>query len=97
VRIGEVIGKVTLCRCDPKLIGGRMLVVQPHDPKSLREDRLGTGEVVVVYDGIGANAGDRVGFSEGREAAMPFMPDRVAVDAYLACIMDQVTYGEARQ
>ena len=53
---------------------------------------MGHGEVEVVYDGIGAREGDRVGFSEGREAAMPFHPDKVAVDAYLACILDTVTY-----
>ena len=82
MRIGDVVGRLTLSKCDPKMIGGRFLIVQPHDPKSLREDRPGKGEVV----------GDRVAFSEGREAAMPFYPDRVALDAYLVCLLDSVTY-----
>jgi microcompartment protein CcmK/EutM len=94
VRIGEVIGRLTLNTCDPKFIGGRFLIVQPHDPASLREDRLGHGSVVIVYDELGADVGQRVGFSEGREGAMPFWPDHVAVDAYLACLLDDVTYGE---
>ena len=93
MRIGEVIGNVTLHTANPKLIGGRFPLVQPHDPQSLRENRLGRGEVVVVYDELGARMGDRVGFSEGREAAMPFHPDRVAIDAYLACLLDDLTYG----
>jgi len=100
VRIGEVIGNVTLSVCDPKFVGGRFMVVRPHDPQSLRESRMGTGEVVVCYDGIGARRGDRVGFSEGREASMPFHPDKAAVDAYLACILDDVSYdddGKTRQ
>lgn len=93
MRIGEVIGKVTLNRCDPKLIGGRFLIVQPNDPASLREGRRGKGDVEVVFDQLGANIGNRVGFSEGREAAMPFHPTPVAIDAYLACLLDDVSYG----
>ena len=93
MRTGDVIGKVTLCRCDEKLIGGRFLIIQPNDAASLRENKRGDGEVVVAYEELGANIGDRVGFSEGREAAMPFHPDNVAIDAYLACLIDDVTYG----
>ena len=81
MRIGEVIGKLTLSQCDPKMIGGRFLLVQPYDPKGLREGKPGQGEVVVVYDETGGRLGDRVSFSEGREASMPFYPDKVAVDA----------------
>jgi len=94
VRIGDVIGRLTLSICDPKLIGGRFLIVQPHSADSLRNDTKGKGEVVVVYDRMGGRQGDRVSFSEGREAAMPFWPDRVAVDAYLACLLDEVTYDD---
>ncbi len=93
MRIGEVIGRVTLSRCDPKLCGGRFLIVQPHDARSLRQGTRGKGDIEVVYDELGARPGDRVGFSEGREAAMPFHPEKVAVDAYLGCLLDDVTYG----
>ena len=92
MRIGEVIGRVTLSRCDAKFVGGRFLIVQPHTPDSLRRNEMGDGEVVVVYDELGGRQGDRVSFSEGREGAMPFYPDRVAVDAYLACLLDDVHY-----
>ena len=93
MRIGEVIGKLTLSKCDQKMIGGRFLIVQPHDPPSLREGEKGKGEIAVVYDELGAGLGQRVGFSEGREASCPFYPDRVAIDAYSACLLDDVTYG----
>lgn len=92
MRIGEVIGRLTLNRCDPKMCGGRFMIIRPHDPASLREDREGTGEIAVAYDDMGTRLGDRVGFSEGREAAMPFHPTPVAVDAYVACLIDDVTY-----
>jgi ethanolamine utilization protein EutN len=94
VRIGDVIGRVTLNRSDPKMIGGRFLIVRPHDARSLREGKQGKGEVVVVYDQMGARTGDRVSFSEGREASMPFYPDRVALDAYLVCLLDEITYDD---
>lgn len=90
MRIGEVIGRLTLSVADPGLRGGRFLVIRPHDPASLREDRMGVGEIVIAYDEIGAGAGDRVAFSEGREAAMPFHPKPVAIDAYVACLVDSV-------
>ncbi len=93
MRIAEVIGRLTLNLCDPKMRGGRFLILRPHDPASLREDRVGTGEIVLAYDELGPRIGDRVGFTEGREAAMPFHPNPVAVDAYVACLIDSVTYG----
>jgi microcompartment protein CcmK/EutM len=92
VRIGEVIGKVTLCVSDPKIVGKQLTIVQPHNPRSLRSDTLGTDEVVVCIDELNSRVGDRVGFSEGREAAMPWHPDKVAVDAYVGCLLDDVTY-----
>lgn len=93
MRIGEVIGRLTLSPADAKLQGGRFLIVRPHDPASLRESGMGGSEIVVAYDELGARVGDRIGFSEGREAAMPFHPTPVAIDAYVACLLDTVTYG----
>lgn len=92
MRIGEVIGTVTLSASDPKFVGKQLTIVQPHDPASLRSNGLGSGEVVVCIDELNSRLGDRVGFSEGREAAMPWYPDRVAVDAYVGCLLDDVTY-----
>jgi microcompartment protein CcmK/EutM len=96
VRIGEVIGKVTLSTCDPKFVGKALAIVQPHSPRSLRTGGLGSDEVVVCIDELNSRVGDRVGFSEGREAAMPWHPDKVAVDAYVGCLLDDVSYGPTR-
>jgi microcompartment protein CcmK/EutM len=90
MRIAEVIGTVTLSRVHPSLAGLRWIIGVPFSLKGLKEDRP-DGEDVVMVDVLGAGNGSRVGFSEGGEAAQPFQPDRKAVDAYCACILDTVT------
>lgn len=90
MRIAEVIGTVTLSRMHPSLTGARWIIGLPFSLKGLRQDRP-DGEDVVILDGLGAGHGSRVGFSEGGEAAAPFHPERKPVDAYCACIVDQLT------
>ena len=91
MRIGEVIGTVTLSRVHPSLVGARWVVVVPCSLKALAGEQHGDGEDVVIYDQLGAGNGDRIGFTEGVEAAAPFLPERKPVDAYCACILDSVT------
>ena len=38
--------------------------------------------------------GDNENFSEGGEAAVPFLPEKKPVDAYSACILDSLTVSE---
>ena len=90
MRIGKIIGKTTLTLAYGKLKGGRFLLVRPHDLETLRQGAEPTGEVVVIYDELGADEGTLVAFSEGREGAMPFHPDKVPVDAYCSAILDEV-------
>jgi microcompartment protein CcmK/EutM len=89
MRIGEVIGSVTLSRVHPSLVGARWLIAVPFSLKALK---LGSpdGEDLVIYDDLGAGEGSRIGFSEGGEAAAPFHPEKKPVDAYCACIIDQL-------
>ena len=90
MRIGEVIGTVTLSRVHPSLTGSRWLVVVPFSLAALTEESQADGEDLIVYDDLGAGFGHRVGFSEGGEAAAPFHPVKKPVDAYCACILDQI-------
>ena len=89
MRIGEVIGNVTLSRVHPSLTGARWVVVVPFSLKALR-DGTPDGEDLIVYDILGVGVGQRIGFSEGGEAAAPFYPVKKPVDAYCACILDQI-------
>jgi ethanolamine utilization protein EutN len=89
MRIVEVIGSVTLSRVHPTLVGARWLIGVPFSLEALRRDRP-DGEDLVLYDQLGAGPGSRIGMSEGVEAAAPFLPDRKPIDAYCACLLDQV-------
>ncbi len=90
MRIGEVIGTVTLSRVHPALSGARWIIGVPYSLKALQEGKAPDGEDLVIFDNLGAGNGNRIGFSEGGEAAVPFYPERKPVDAFCACILDQV-------
>jgi ethanolamine utilization protein EutN len=91
MRIAEVIGRVTMSRLHPNLKGGRFLIALPMPLAALSQGSEERGEEVVVYDNIGAGAGSLIGLSEGREAANPFGKVKTPVDAYCACLIDQIS------
>ena len=91
MRIAEVIGTVTLSRCHPSLTSARWVIGVPFSLKALQKGTPPDGEDLVILDQLGAGSGSRIGFSEGAEAAAPFLPDRKPLDAYCACILDSLT------
>ncbi len=91
MRIGEVIGRVTMSRLHPTLRGGRFVLALPMPLAALTEASTVRGEELVVYDNLGAGAGGLIGISEGREAANPFGKTRTPLDAYCACLIDQIS------
>jgi carbon dioxide concentrating mechanism protein CcmL len=96
MRLGRVIGRVTLNLAVPSLAGARWLVVSPFTRDVMQQGRIPppglSGEpTLVVYDDLGAGPGDTIGFVEGREAAMPF-PQRTPVDAIDVAIVDDVSH-----
>lgn len=98
MRLGHVIGKVTLSVADAALRGGRFLLVQPLSKAQFAgapATPLAKGATVVIYDELGATTGQIVGFTEGAEATMPFAQP-TPVDAYNAAIVDQIYYTPPR-
>jgi microcompartment protein CcmK/EutM len=92
MRIGRVVGRVTLSRAYATLAGGRFVIIEVQDRYSLARAKRQTNETLVVYDHLGAGDGDLIAFSESREACMPFYPEkRVPIDAYNAAILDAAT------
>ncbi len=90
MRVAEVIGTVTLNRRHPGLPDGSYLIAVPYSLKALKRGTPADGEDVVAFDQLGAGTGCKIGISEGREAAMPFHPEKKPLDAYCACILDRV-------
>ncbi len=82
---------MTLSRGHPSLAGLRLIIGVPYSLKALQADSSPDGEDVVIFDNLGAGHGNRVGFSEGAEAAAPFHPEKKPVDAYCACIIDTLS------
>ena len=94
MRIVQVIGSVTLSRVHPSLTGARWLVGVPYTLNGLRQDKP-DGEDLVICDHLGAGVGSRIGIGEGGEAAAQFLPEKKPIDAYCACLLDQVVIAES--
>ena len=90
MRIGKVIGTITLNRVHPNLVGGTFKLAVPLTWDNLRSGDAPLGEPLVVYDDLGAGMGHRIAISEGGEAAQPFYPQAKPVDAYNAAILDTI-------
>jgi microcompartment protein CcmK/EutM len=90
MRMGTVIGRVTLSVRSPKYSGERLLLTLPWKRETFAgEEKF--DPAIVVYDELGANVGQQIGISEGREAACPF-PKPTPVDAYCAVLIDEYFY-----
>jgi microcompartment protein CcmK/EutM len=93
MRLGIIRGHVVLNISVPALSGKRLAIVEPITAENLSaRNGLGGGKALVAIDELGAADGQLVAFTEGREAANPFWPEPVPVDAYCALIVDATDY-----
>ena len=91
MRIAEIIGRVTLSRGHTALPSGRFVIALPMPRTALSEGSEARGEDVIAFDPLGVRPGDLIGLSEGREAANPFGKTKTPIDAYCACLLDQLS------
>jgi ethanolamine utilization protein EutN len=96
MRLGTVIGRVTLSQTVPSLIGARWLILSPFTRDHFQQGHnappgLSREPSLVVYDALGAGVGQTIGFVEGREAAAPF-EEPTPVDAISAALVDEIFY-----
>jgi len=97
MKLGTVIGRVTLSRSDDKLKGGRYLIVSPMSREQYAKGLeagagMGKDPSLVVYDDIGGGVGDVIGYEEGREAAQPFEV-YPPIDAINVALVDEMFYN----
>jgi microcompartment protein CcmK/EutM len=96
MRLGAVIGRVTLSAALPALAGGRWLIVSPFTREFFQRGTttppgVGGDPCLVVYDDLGAGIGQTIGFVEGKEAARPFDHPK-PIDAINAALVDEINY-----
>ena len=81
--IGKVIGTVVATRKDERLIGSKLLLVQPLDVRGER-----SGKAAVAVDSVGAGVGETVLVAEGSAARMAQDEVNSPVDAAIVGIVD---------
>ena len=96
MKLGKVIGRVTLNQVARELEGARWLIVSPFTRDFFQRGTdtpagMSRDPTLVVYDSIGGNVGQTIGYVEGREAAMPF-DSPTPVDAINVALVDDVVY-----
>ena len=92
MRMGTVIGRVTLSVRSKRYAGERLLVTLPWKTDTFSGAQK-FDPAIVVYDQFGAGVGQDIAISEGREAACPFEKP-TPVDAYCAALVDEFFYKE---
>ena len=97
MKLGSVIGRVTLSKTMPELIGARWLIVSPFTREHYQRGTetpagLSNDPSLVVYDALGGGVGQTIGYIEGREAAQPF-EEPTPVDAINAALVDDIFYN----
>lgn len=97
MKIGTVIGRVTLNKTTPRLKGARWLLISPCGREELRRQEHSKPQIseepsLVVFDNLGGGLGDQIGFVEGREASSPF-DEPTPIDAINAALIDKIFYS----
>ena len=101
MRLGTVIGRVTLSQSVAGLTGARWLIVSPFTREHFQRGSetpagLSRDPSLVVYDDLGGGIHQTIGFVEGREAASPF-DQPTPVDAINAALVDEIFYSPFSQ
>ncbi len=97
MRLGTVIGRVTLNLTVPALEGARWLIVSPFSREHFQRGTetppgMSKEPTLVIYDDLGGGVGQTIGFVEGREAAQPF-ESPAPVDAINTALVDEIFYN----
>lgn len=87
--LARVVGTVVATRKDEKLIGAKLLVVRPVDPRGKPD-----GNYIVAVDTVDAGRNDTVLIVSGSSARMAAGQKDSPVDASIVGVVDQVEVDE---
>ncbi|MCR1898390.1 EutN/CcmL family microcompartment protein [Irregularibacter muris] len=82
--LAEVKGNVVATTKNEKLIGSKLLIVQPINPAFENN-----GQPLIAVDTVGAGFGDRVIIASGGSARTVFQ-DKTPIDAAIVAIIDSL-------
>ena len=85
MNIGKAIGSVTLSRCEPGLIGNKLIII-----KMLNADGSESGDYQIAVDKMGAGAGETVLLVKGKEAVDMLTGNRPPSDITICGIIDEI-------
>ena len=88
MRLAKVVGTVVATQKDPKLSGGKFLVVEDVDL-----DGKGRGLHLVAFDAVGAGYGEVVLYAQGSSARQTVQTDGCPVDCTIMAIVDVIETG----
>ncbi len=97
MKLGTVIGRVTLSKVVPELQGARWLIVSPFTREHYSRGAdapvtMSAEPSLVIYDALGGAVEQTIGYIEGREAAQPFDAP-TPIDAINAALVDEIFYN----
>ena len=86
MQVARVVGNVVASQKNEKLVGSKLMLVQPLTP-----DGKPKGPVLLAIDGVDAGIGDRVLLVQDGKAAMQVLGRGVAaVDAAIVGVVDEM-------
>jgi ethanolamine utilization protein EutN len=84
--VGRVVGTVVATQKNPKIVGAKLLLVQPTTPSG--ED---AGPTLLAVDSVGAGPGERVlVVLEGKSAVQAHGVPLTPIDAAIVAIVDHI-------
>lgn len=91
MRLAHVRGHITLSLAVEAFAGRTLAILEPVTFDNLKAaNGHGGGKALIAIDSLNAAEGQVVAFTEGREAANPFWPGAVPVDATVALIVHHI-------
>ncbi len=90
MKLARTIGTLTLSKYHPGMQSAKLRCVEILPSMDCLGDKTMGGDTIIAWDLCGAGEHDLVALAEGPEAANPFHPKTVPIDASIVALVDAV-------